>query len=132
MSPVRAILLHSPGRKPWVNCFHTFLNSVGAALYQRMQSHEPQRRKTNARSVSAAPKGAHFTFICRYPGLHFGLCRSVVPKGIRKAERFSCSEFWKPYNGLFLMKLPCVAFRMTWSSLLQITTFVKKVNRIAQ
>ena len=25
MSPVRAILLHSPGRKPWVNCFFTFI-----------------------------------------------------------------------------------------------------------
>ena len=25
MSPVRAILLQSPGRKPWVNCFHTFI-----------------------------------------------------------------------------------------------------------
>ena len=55
MSPARATLFQSPGRKPWVNCFHTFLSSVGAALSQRMQSHEPQRHKPNARSVSAAP-----------------------------------------------------------------------------
>ena len=55
MSPARATHLHSPGRKPWVNCFYTFLSSVGAALSQRMQSHEPQRHKPNARSVSAAP-----------------------------------------------------------------------------
>ena len=41
-SPVRAILLHSPGRKPWVNCFYTFLSPVGAAL---------PRRKTNARVI---------------------------------------------------------------------------------
>ena len=25
VSPKGAILLHSPGRKPWVNCFHTFI-----------------------------------------------------------------------------------------------------------
>ena len=65
MSPARAILLHSPGRKPWVNRFPHLLSPGGAA--------QPQR-KANTRTVSAAPKGAHFTFICRYPGVHFGLC----------------------------------------------------------
>ncbi len=55
MSPERATPFHSPGRKPWVNCCHHILSSVGAALSQRMQSHEPQRHKPNTRSVSAAP-----------------------------------------------------------------------------
>ena len=46
MSPVRAIHLHSPGRKPWVSHLYTFI--------------EPQRggtilSKTNARAESAAP-----------------------------------------------------------------------------
>ena len=84
MSPVRAILLHSPGRKPWVRHWYTFF--------------EPRRGGTNRAHldcvvavrdfassciyplghlltwVSVAPKGAHFTFICRYPGFHIGLC----------------------------------------------------------
>ena len=46
MSPVGAILLYSPGRKPWVSHLYTFI--------------EPQRggtilSKTNARAESAAP-----------------------------------------------------------------------------
>ena len=32
MSPVRAILLHSPGRKPWVNYWNTSISPQGAAL----------------------------------------------------------------------------------------------------
>ena len=46
MSPARAIHFHSPGRKPWVNHWNTFI--------------EPRRggtilSKANARSISAAP-----------------------------------------------------------------------------
>ena len=54
-SPERAILLQSPGRKPWVSHSYTFIEPKGAALSQRMQSHKPQRHKTNARAKSAAP-----------------------------------------------------------------------------
>ena len=32
MSPNGAILLHSPGREPWVNYCNTFIEPVGAAL----------------------------------------------------------------------------------------------------
>ena len=67
MSPVRAILLPSPGRKPWVRHLYTFfLSPVGAA--------QPQSKCLNTRAVSVAPKGALFTFIYRYPGFHLGLC----------------------------------------------------------
>ena len=31
-------------------------------------------RTINARAESAAPEGAQSTFICVYPGFHFGLC----------------------------------------------------------
>ena len=60
MSPARATLLHSPGRKPWVNCFHTFLElrrsgTSPTTATTRTQSHEPQRHKANALAVSAAP-----------------------------------------------------------------------------
>ena len=41
--------------KPWVNTDTKNKSSVGAALSQRMQNHEPQRHKPNTRSVSAAP-----------------------------------------------------------------------------
>ena len=47
MSPARAILLHSPGRKPWVKHWHIFIEPpTGAAL---------PRRKADARAGSAAP-----------------------------------------------------------------------------
>ena len=74
MSPARATLLHSPGRhsciaqgaSPGLGIDIHFLSPVGAA--------QPQSRSPNTRAVSAAPKGAHFTFICKYPGFHIGLC----------------------------------------------------------
>ena len=57
MSPVRAILLHSPGRKPWVNYWNTSI--------------EPQRggtplSQTNARAESAAPHRSSYylLFVC--------------------------------------------------------------------
>ena len=62
-SPARSELLHSPGRKPWVRYWHTFIEPpTGAALPQRMQSHEPQLNKPNARDESAAP--AELLFFC--------------------------------------------------------------------
>ena len=66
MSPVRAIRFHSPGRKPWVCCFHTFFEPRRGGTTEQINS--------DARAESAAPKGAHFTFIYRYPGFHIGLC----------------------------------------------------------
>ena len=64
-SPARAILLQSPGRKPWVNRRNTFI--------------EPQRggttlSRTNARTESAAPTELNPLLSKVYPGFHFGLC----------------------------------------------------------
>ena len=57
MSPVRAILLHSPGRKPWVNYWNTSI--------------EPQRggtplSQTNTRAESVAPHRSSYylLFVC--------------------------------------------------------------------
>ena len=80
-SPNGAILLHSPGRKPWVNRFPHLLSPVGAA--------QPQR-KANTHAVSAAPKGAHSSFgpcvpkvpYRALPSFHPGLCRSVALAGL--------------------------------------------------
>ena len=82
-SPARAILLHSPGRKPWVRHCNTFI--------------EPQRggtllSKTNARAVSAAPYRSSIRIcLCvprvsyrALPSFHPGLCRSIVPKDTRR------------------------------------------------
>ena len=81
MSPVRAILLHSPGRKPWVNYWNTFI--------------EPQRGSTSETKdkcsrYSAAPTELDITFgscITRVsyralPSFHPGLCKCVVPTAL--------------------------------------------------
>ena len=63
--PFRAILLHSPGRKPWVIIVNTFI--------------EPQRGGTPIDKVkcsrcSAAPTELLIFVSPVYPGFHFGLC----------------------------------------------------------
>ena len=80
MSPARAILLHSPGRKPWVNYWNTFI--------------EPQRggtseTKDKCSRYSAAPTELLFLCTClprvsfrALPSLHPGLCRSGVPTAL--------------------------------------------------
>ena len=55
MSPARAL-----------QGYPFFLSPVGEA--------HPKSKCPNTRAVSAAPKGAHFIFICKYPGFHIGLC----------------------------------------------------------
>ena len=40
----------------------------------------------NTRAISTAPKGAHFTFNYRYPGVHIGLC----PHSTLGFEEVSC------------------------------------------
>ena len=57
MSPVRAILLHSPGLAPWVNYWNTFI--------------EPQRggtplSQTNARAESTAPHRSSYYLLFVY------------------------------------------------------------------
>ena len=64
MSPERATLLHSPGRKPWVNYWNIFMSPKGAAL---------PRRKANARIIVPLLRSSYFC-VHVYPGFHFGLC----------------------------------------------------------
>ena len=42
--------------------------------YRPVGAAQPKSKSPNTRTISAAPKGAHFTFICKYPGFHIGLC----------------------------------------------------------
>ena len=64
-SPNGAILLHSPGRKPWVCCLIHLLSPVGAAL---------PRRKTKFSRYSAAPTELILHLVRVSPGFHIGLC----------------------------------------------------------
>ena len=71
ISPVRAILLHSPGRKPWVNQLNTFFEPRrGGTLF---------RKKTNTRTESAAPYRSSFYFYRKYPGFCSCLWHSRHP-----------------------------------------------------
>ena len=40
MSPERATLLHSPGRKPWVICYRIFLSPFRGGTTERINSDE--------------------------------------------------------------------------------------------
>ena len=88
MSPVRAILLHSPGRKPWVNCFHTFIEPHRGGTFPtnanpRMQIHKPNAR-CECRSYGALNFCVPYLPRVSYralPSFHPGLCRSVALKG---------------------------------------------------
>ena len=76
-SPVRAILFHSPGRKPWVLIIETYLLSPkGAAL---------PRRKANACVVVPLLRSSYFC-VHVYPGFHIGLC----PHSTLGYEEVSC------------------------------------------
>ena len=65
MSPERAILIHSPGRKPWVNNQSTYLEP------QRGGTH-PQSKCFGTRAVSATPTELIFFFVCVSPGCNEG------------------------------------------------------------
>ena len=84
-SPVRAILLQSPGRKPWVNRFLYPLSSFrsGTPPTATQQWHKP-----NECSVVPLLRSSYFfTYFPRVsyrtlPSFHPGLCRSVVPMAL--------------------------------------------------
>ena len=65
MSPVRAILLHSPGRKPWVIIVTHLLSPKGASLFCLRQM---------LALLVPLLVGAQSAFICVSPGFPFGLC----------------------------------------------------------
>ena len=82
MSPKGAILLHSPGRKPWVNYCYTFIEPRRGGTTERINS--------DVLAVSAAPcRSSFYLFFCfprvsyrALPSFHPGLCRSAVPTAL--------------------------------------------------
>ena len=79
-SPARAILLQSPGREPWVNPRNTFIEPCKGGTFPTNAKPQTKCSRRKCRSY-----GAQSTFVCVYPGLHFGLCRSVVPTALTSA-----------------------------------------------
>ena len=66
MSPERAILIQSPGRKPWVNHRNTFIEPQRGLLHNTAE--------INTRAVVPLLKELILRFVSVYPGFHFGLC----------------------------------------------------------
>ena len=66
MSPERAILIQSPGRKPWVNHRNTFIEPQRGLLHNTAE--------INTRAVVPLLKELILCFVSVYPGFHFGLC----------------------------------------------------------
>ena len=111
MSPERATLLHSPGRKPWVNYWNIFMSPKGAAL---------PRRKANARIIVPLLRSSYFC-VHVYPGFHFGLCPhctlgfagvSCLKALVISLNIHNNTASVVLCNGL-LMHLPCTNVRMS-------------------
>ena len=62
------------GLRPGLIIGTHLLSPKGAALSQRMQSHEPQRYKPNARVIVPLLRSLILLFVRVYPGFHIGLC----------------------------------------------------------
>ena len=88
------------GTSPGFSVLKHLLSPGGAA--------QPQSKCPNTRVVSAAPKGAHLTFICRYPGFHFGLCPHST-LGFAGVSPLQGSSMLSPPINYFvvLMRLTC-------------------------
>ena len=77
-SPARAILLQSPGRKPWVNRRNTFIEPCkGGTTPRQMLAPKVPLLRSSIHSCLCLPRVSFRAL----PSLHPGLCRSVVPKG---------------------------------------------------
>ena len=106
------------GASPGLIVSTYFLSSAGAALSQRMQVHEPQRHKSNALAVSAAPTELNSLCLCiprvsfrALPSLHPGLSRSIVPTALVISLNFDATALGLNRVCLAhkLMRLPCSA-----------------------
>ena len=81
-SPARAILLQSPGRKPWVNRRNTFIEPQrGGTTPRQMLSPKVPLLRSSIRSCPCLPRVAFRAL----PSFHPGLCRSAVPMALTPA-----------------------------------------------
>ena len=94
MSPARAILLQSPGRKPWVRHWYTFIEPCKGGTFPTNAKTQTATTQNKCSRRKCRSYGAQSAFICVYPrvsfralpSLHPGLCRSVVPTALTSAQ----------------------------------------------
>ena len=92
MSPARATLLHSPGRKPWGIKVYIFIEPLQGRHYSRQRQMLKPKVPLLRSSFCFYPCVPRVSFRA-LPSLHPGLCRSVVPKGTREAEVLAILNF---------------------------------------
>ena len=73
-SPERAILLQSPGRKPWVNRRNTFIEPQRGGTFPTNAKSQTATTQTKRSRRKCRSYGAQSAFVRVYPELHFGLC----------------------------------------------------------
>ena len=112
-SPARAILLQSPGREPWVNPRNTFIEPCKGGTFPTNAKPQTKCSRRKCRSY-----GAQSTFVCVYPGLHFGLCRSVVPTALTSAPPNKRKSLGRKSLGFEKVCRPYWAFiELLWSEM---------------
>ena len=83
MSPVRAILLHSPGRKPWVRHWHTFFEPRRGGTFPTNAKPQTKRSlwvpllRSSIRFCLCIPRVSYRAL----PSFHPGLWKSIALKG---------------------------------------------------
>ena len=97
MSPARAILLHSPGRKPWVNYWNIFI--------------EPQRGGTTERINSdTSAVVPHNTMVSNFDALALDTFTASASKYLNYTKRKQGLRFLfsKPQRSLYKLQLKFV------------------------
>ena len=93
MSPARAILPQSPGRKPWVNRRNTFIEPQRGGTFPTNAKPQTATTQNKCSRRKCRSYGALIFCVRVYPGFcsclwhsrHPGLCRSVVPTALTPA-----------------------------------------------
>ena len=73
-SPARAILLQSPGRKPWVNRRNTVIEPQRGGTTPTNAKPQTTKLQNKCSRRKCRSYGALIFCVRVYPGLHFGLC----------------------------------------------------------
>ena len=92
-SPARAILPHSPGRKPWVKSQSTYIEPQRGGTFSTNAKPQTATTQNKCSRRKCRSYGALIFCVRVYPGFcsclwhsrHPGLCRSVVPTALTPA-----------------------------------------------
>ena len=73
-SPARAILLQSPGRKPWVKSQSTYIEPQRGGTFSTNAKPQTATTQNKCSRRKCRSYGALIFCVRVYPGFHFGLC----------------------------------------------------------